>query len=316
MLKLSMVAVPTTEERLAAIAQVGVRHLVHYDMANDLRKFDQLEALIARAKRAGLDVPVLESGPAIDDIVAGNDSIAAQIEHWAESLPRLGALGVEVICYNFMPQMAHDCRVVRTTETARTRGGSLTTAFHPGDLPADAFTATPQVSEDALRTNLERFLRRILPVAEKAGIRLAMHPDDPPISPLGGYARIISTLADIEWLLKLRPSPSNAFTLCAGSLGEMGVDPSALAIKYRDRIPFVHFRNIRGNLNGFMETWPDDGDLNLSYLIGTLLDLGLDAYIRPDHSPLLATEAAGEPGYGFEGHLFTLGYIRGLIDRC
>ncbi|HVZ15288.1 MAG TPA: mannonate dehydratase [Bauldia sp.] len=316
MLKLSMVAVPTTEQRLAAIAQIGVRHLVHYDMANDTRKFDDLEALIAQAARAGLDVPVLESGPPMDRIVPGGEGADEQIEHWVSVLPRLGRLGVKVICYNFMPQLAHDCIVVRTDEEAPTRGGAITTAFRKADLPAGALTAAPQVRETVLRENLARFLRRVLPVAEAAGVKLAMHPDDPPLNPIGGFAHVMSSPADLDWLMEFDASPSNALTLCAGSLGEMGLDPSECARRYRDRIPFVHFRNIRGTIDDFMETWPDDGDLDLPGFISTLLDLGVDSYIRPDHSPRLATERPGTVGYGFDGHVFTLGYMRGLIDAA
>lgn len=314
MLQLSMVAVPTTGDRLAAIAQIGVRHLVHYDMANDTRKFDDLETLIEQAARAGLDMPVLESGPPMDRIVPGGEGADEQIEHWVRTLPRLGRLGVKVICYNFMPQMPHDCMVVRTDEAAPTRGGAATTAFRRADLPAEALAAPPAVSAEALRDNLARFLRRVLPIAEAAGIRLAMHPDDPPINPLGGHARIMSSAADLDWLMALDASPANALTLCAGSLGEMGIDPSEFARRYPDRIPFVHFRNISGTSDDFMETWPDDGDLDLPGFIATLLDLGVDSFIRPDHSPRLATEEPGTVGYGFDGHLFTLGYMRGLID--
>ena len=103
--------------------------------------------------------------------------------------------------------------VVRTDEAAPTRGGSVTTAFRKVDLPVGAITTAPVVSEAALRGNLERFLRRVLPIAEAAGIRLAMHPDDPPISPLAGYARIMSSPADLDWLMQLDLSPANALTL-------------------------------------------------------------------------------------------------------
>lgn len=312
MLKLSMVAVPPTPERLAAIAQIGVQHLVHYDMANDTRKFDDLDMVIAAAKRSGLDVPVLESGPPIDRIVAGGEGAGAQLDHWVEMLPRLASHGVKVICYNFMPQEAHDCLVLRTDEAAPTRGHAETSAFRLADLPNAS--AVPAVSADTLRGNLEHFLRRVLPVAEQAGIRLAMHPDDPPLNPIGGHARIMSTLDDLDWLLGLDSSPANGLTLCAGVLGEMGEDPAECARRYRGRFPFAHFRNIRGTARDFMETWPDDGDLDLPGFIATLIELGVDTYIRPDHSPRLATEAPGTLGYGFDGHLFTLGYMRGLMQ--
>jgi mannonate dehydratase len=313
MLRLSMVAVPPTAERLAAIAQIGVHHLVHYDMANSERKFDDFEAVIARAAKAGLDVPVLESGPPMDLIVTGGSGAEGQIDHWVAMLPRLGRLGVKVICYNFMPQMPEDCVVLRTDEAAPTRGNAETSAFRLSDLPAGS-DASPAVSADALRENLRRFLRRVLPAAEAAGIRLAMHPDDPPLNPVAGHARIMSSLADLDWLLALDKSPANGLTLCAGVLGEMGEDPAACARRYRGRFPFAHFRNIRGTAKDFIETWPDDGELDLAGFIATLLELDVDTYIRPDHSPRLATEAVGTLGYGFDGHLFTLGYMRGLMQ--
>lgn len=314
MLRLSMVAVPPTDERLAAIAQIGVRHLVHYDMANDTRKFDDFETVVRRAARAGLDVPVLESGPAIDRIVAGGPAADAQIEHWVQMLPRLAALGVKVVCYNFMPQRADDCEVLRTDEAAPTRGNAETSAFRLSDLPGGTGDAPPQVSADTLRENLQRFLHGVLPAAEAAGIRLAMHPDDPPLNPVAGHARILSSLADLDWLLGLSPSPANGLTLCAGVIGEMGEDPAECARRYRGRFPFAHFRNIRGTAKDFIETWPDDGKLDLAGFIATLIELDVDTYIRPDHSPRLATETVGTLGYGFDGHLFTLGYMRGLMQ--
>jgi mannonate dehydratase len=314
MLKLSMVAVPPTAERLAAIAQIGVQHLVHYDMANNVHKFDDFETVVAQAAKAGLDVPVLESGPTMDLIVSGGPGADAQIDHWVATLPRLGRLGVKVICYNFMPQMPEDCVVLRTNEAAPTRGSAETSAFRLSDLPAGSSDASPVVSADALRENLQRFLRRVLPAAEASGIRLAMHPDDPPLNPVGGHARIMSSLADLDWLLALDPSPANGLTLCAGVLGEMGEDPAECARRYHGRFPFAHFRNIRGTAEDFIETWPDDGDLDLAGFIGTLQELDVDTYIRPDHSPRLATEDVGTLGYGFDGHLFTLGYMRGLMQ--
>jgi mannonate dehydratase len=314
MLKLSMVAVPPTAERLAAIAQIGVQHLVHYDMANSVHKFDDFATVVTQAAKAGLDVPVLESGPPMDLIVTGGPGADAQIDHWIAMLPRLAKLGVKVICYNFMPQKADDCLVLRTDEAAPTRGNAETSAFRLRDLPANAGDAFPAISADGLRANLQHFLRRVLPAAEAAGICLAMHPDDPPINPVGGHARIMSSLADLDWLLGLDASPANGLTLCAGVLGEMGEDPAACARRYRGRFPFAHFRNIRGTAEDFIETWPDDGELDLAGFIATLLELDVDTYIRPDHSPRLATEAAGTLGYGFDGHLFTLGYMRGLMQ--
>ena len=314
MLKLAMALAPLTDDGLAAVAQVGVKHLVQYDMSNRSEKFDGIEGLIARASRFGLDVPIVESGPPIDRIVLGLDGASAQIEEWIVLLKRLGTLGVKVVCYNFMPQVLADAMVVRTDVAASTRGGSITTAFRKDDLPSPAISIVPPATAEAMTDNLGAFLKRVLPVAEDAGIRLAMHPDDPPMSPISGYARIMSSTERLEWLLGLNSSPANALTLCAGCFGEMNEDPSSFLRRFPSRIAFVHLRNIRGTPNDFVETWPDDGDIDLPRLLATLLELNVDAYLRPDHAPRLSTEAQDTAGYGFQGHLFTLGYIRGVLD--
>jgi len=313
MIKLSMVAVPPSDERLAAISQIGVANLVYYDMSNEATKFDQLEAFISRAGRFGLKVPVVEAGPAVDRIVLGQEGADAQIEGWVRELDRLGRLGVEVVCYNFMPQISDDAMVVRTDFSARTRGGAETTAFRAADLPKTMGMGVA-VSFDAMRDNVARFLAAVMPAAEAAGVKLAMHPDDPPMTPIGGYARIMGSVESFDWLLALHPSPMNGITLCTGCFGELGVNVPSLVERFGKRIHFVHLRNIRGRLDDFMETFPDDGDVDIVGTLSALEAAGFDGYARPDHAPRLATETPGTPGYGFDGHLFTLGYLRGVLD--
>lgn len=311
-LKLAMAAVPVTDERLAAITQIGVRHLVHYDMSNDAAKFGKLPPLIARAAAAGLDVPVVEAGPPIDKIVLWQEGAAEQITSWREAMPVLASLGVRVVCYNFMPQVLDDAMVVRTSNV-RTRGGAITMAFSMEGVGAHP-PGPHAITSEQMRRNLGRFLEAVLPEAERAGIRLAMHPDDPPISPLGGYHRIMSSVDDMKWLLEFSASRANALTLCAGCVGEMGEDPAVFARRHADRIAFVHLRNIRGTPTEFVETWPDDGDLDLPGLLATLVELDVDVYARPDHAPRLSTENSSTPGYGFDGHVFSMGYYRGILD--
>lgn len=309
-----MVAVPMTDERLAAIAQVGVEALVHYDMGNEAGKFDRLAEVIARAAKFGLQVPVVEAGPPIDRIVLGGEGAGEQIEGWKRDLARLGRLGVEVVCYNFMPQVLEDAMVVRTSLTARTRGGAETSAFRLADVPAATAPAAAIVPAEQMRENLRRFLVAVMPSAEAAGVKLAMHPDDPPMSPLAGYERIMGGPADFDALFDLHPSPMNGMTLCTGCFGELCIDVPALVERFGPRIHFVHLRNIRGRPDDFMETFPDDGDVDLVGTLAALERAGFDGYARPDHSPRLATEVEGTPGYGFDGHLFTLGYLRGVLD--
>lgn len=316
MINLSMVAVPQTDERLAAIRQIGIENLVHYDMSNEANKFDNFAAIVERAARFDLKVPVVESGPGIDKIIFNKDGADEQIADWISAIQYLGRHGVKVICYNFMPQILADAMVLRTSFTADARAGALTSAFNINDL--DEQTAphneTP-ISADQMWENLERFLNAVLPAAEDAEVVLAMHPDDPPLSPICGLERIMSSVAEFDRLLSINKSPSNGITLCSGCFGELGEDVPGLVDHFGDRIAFAHFRNIRGTINDFIETFPDDGDIDLIGLFEVLDAKPFSAYVRADHAPMLATESdILEDGYGFEGHLYTSGYMRGVLD--
>jgi mannonate dehydratase len=314
MIRLAMVAVPPNDQHLSAIRQIGVEHLVQYDMSNAPSKYDDIEELVLRARRFGLDVPVVEAGPAIDAIVLGKPGAAEQIGLWQRQIPMLARLGVKVICYNFMPQVSVDAMVIRTSFDIPTRGGALTSGFRLADVgPATMPHSETAISTEAMWRNLERFLDAVIPVAEKEGVILAMHPDDPPLTPLCGLNRIMSEVASFERLLAFSSSPANGFTLCIGCFSELGADIIGLIRRHGPRIPFVHFRNISGTLENFIETFPDEGDVDLPGIMAELMHSGIDAYIRPDHAPLLATDATDTDGYGFHGHLFTLGYMRGLM---
>jgi mannonate dehydratase len=315
MTKLSMVAVPMSDDRLATISQLGVEHLVHYDMTNDNTKFDRLADVIARAGRHGLNVPVVEVGPPIDRIVLGLEGAEEQTDEWIRAIRRLGELRVEVVVYNFMPQLTEDAMVVRTDFNAVTRGGAITSAFKSADLAKAGWApgTAPKVSFDQARDYLHRFLKRVIPAAEAAGVKLAMHPDDPPLTPIAGYARIMSSVESFDWLLDLHASEANGITLCAGCFGELGCDVPSLVGRFRNRIHFVHLRNIRRAGGDFVETFPDEGDIDIVGTLRALDAAGLNVYARPDHSPRLAIEREGTPGYGFDGHLFTLGYLRGIL---
>lgn len=314
MIRLSMVAVPPSDQYLAAIAQIGVENLVHYDMSHDPRKFDGFPELIERARRFGLRVPVIEAGPPIDRIVMDKEGAEQQIRGWIAALPMLARLGVEIVCYNFMPQLTADAMVVRTDFAARTRGGAKTSAFRLADVTeATVPHRETEIAQERIWENLERFLRAVLPTAEAEGIRLAMHPDDPPMTPLCGLQRIMSSVASFDRLLAISASPANAMTLCAGCFTQLGVDVPALVRRFGSRIAFAHLRNIQGTPTDFVESFPDVGNLDMVALIRAFAREGVPAYARPDHSPLLATDSAAEEGYGFQGHLFTLGYLRGIM---
>ncbi len=313
-MKLSMVATPPTEEKLRTLRQLGADYAVHYDMHDLPDDLDALRGIASHYARFDLPMKVVEAGPAIDRIVLGKDGAAEQTERYKRILGHLGKVGVAVVAYNFMPQVSEDAMVVRTNFDARTRGDARTSGFRLADVSAGTMphgeTAIPR---EAMWDNLERFLTAVIPAAEAAGVRLAMHPDDPPLSPLCGLERIMGSPASFDRLLAISSSPANAITFCMGCFAEMGADVGALIERYRDRIPFVHVRDIRGTPEDFIETFPDDGQTDLAAVFRKLHEVGFDGYVRSDHAPELATDRSDAPeGYGMQGHIFAMGYLRGL----
>lgn len=183
-----------------------------------------------------------------------------------------------------------------------------------------------QLGETGLRTNLFTFLEAVVPVAEEVGVRLCIHPDDPPFS-LFGLPRVVSTAADARTLLDAVPSQSNGLTLCAGSFGARGDnDLVAMVREFGPRINFVHLRNIRREADGsFYESDHLDGDNDMVGLIGALLDEEAERQahgrvdriaMRPDHGHLMGEEldqAGVRPGYSYVGRLKGLAELRGVI---
>ena len=313
-MKLTMVASPPTDLNLKLLRQLGIEHAVHYDMADLPESRDELAAIRSRYEQFGLAWKIAESGPAIDRIVMGKEGAAEQIERYKRIVGLLGELGVEVVAYNFMPQVSDDAMVIRTSFDAQTRGGARTSQFRLRDVTAATLPhAETPIERERMWDNLERFLKAVLPAAEAAGVRLAMHPDDPPMSPLLGLERIMGTVEDFDRLLSISNSPSNALTFCVGCFAERGYEIVDLIERFGRRIAFVHVRDIRGTMDDFIETFPDDGKTDLAAVFEKLAAIGYDGYVRSDHAPQLATdEARPNDGYGMDGHIFAIGYLRGL----
>lgn len=316
-MKLSMVAAPPTERRLRALRQLGADYAVHYDMEDLPDDLTAIRDIAGHYARFDLPLKVAEAGPAIDRIVLGKDGAAEQTERYKRIVGHLGKAGVEVVAYNFMPQVSADAMVVRTAFDAVTRGGARTSGFRRADVTAATMPHDEAaIPAERMWDNLERFLRAVVPAAEAAGVRLALHPDDPPMSPLCGLERIMGSTASFDRLLSISSSPANAITFCIGCFAEMGADIPALIARYRDRIPYVHVRDIRGTPDDFVETFPDDGQSDLVAIFRALHATGFDGYVRSDHAPQIATDDSDAPeGYNLQGHIFALGYLRGL-DRA
>lgn len=184
-----------------------------------------------------------------------------------------------------------------------------------------------KLGDDGYRANLVAFLEEIVPIAEQAGVVMAIHPDDPPFS-LFGLPRVVSTADDVRALLNAVPSPSNGLTMCAGSYGARGDnDLVAMIREFHDRIYFVHLRNIkRENDGSFFESDHLDGDNDIVGIVNALLDeqerrQGLppgrcSIPMRPDHGHTLGEEASDKrvrPGYSYAGRMKGLAELRGVI---
>src|ERR1700685_688145 len=314
-MRIAMTVVPYMEQNLRAAKQLGVDDIVYNGPPGTARDYPMLRREVERLRRMGLKMTILEGAVPIDRIVLGKAGRDAQIDEVRRTMGSMGRLGIEVLCYNFMPPVLDGEMVVRTTYDASARGGAQTSAFRLADVTSTTVPHTEKpLPSERMWENLEYFLGAVIPAAEDAGVKLAMHPDDPPISPICGLNRIMSSVESFDRLLSINSSPSNGITLCQGCFLEMGADLSAIIRKFKDRIHFVHFRDIAGTSDDFVETFPDDGPTDFCAVFETFKEVGYDGPIRVDHVPRLSVEAGANDGYGFIGHAYATGYLKGLLD--
>ncbi len=313
-MKLSAVVNPPTEINLRLIAQLGVADLVYYNMQGMPTELEALRLEQQRVERCGLRIGVVEGGPPIDLIVLGKPGRDQQIENYQRSLDHMGRLGIRTLCYNFMPQITADAMVMRTSLTTPERGGAHTSSFRMADFDNDRLTPEGRTTDAQMWDNLEYFLRRVVPAAEAAGVNLAMHPDDPPLSPLWNLSRIMRSVENFERLFALAPSPVNGLTFCQGCFAELGLDLVATIRRFGARIHFAHCRDVAGTPLDFRETFPDNGPTDMAAVFRAYREVGFRGLIRSDHVPQLATERGENDGYGMQGNIFAIGYLKGIME--
>jgi mannonate dehydratase len=312
-MRLSMIVNPFTDRNLQLAAQVGVSDIVLTypgpGLAPLLDARRRVEAFGMRLTHIERKIPHLKF---VHDLPGRGEQVEAfkgLIRHMAEA-------GMEVLCYNWMP----DEDWQRTSCDVLERGGAKVTEFnlaHVAQNVTDADGQPPQPTSAAqLWGNLERFLNEVLPVAEDAGIKLALHPDDPPLPELRGQPRIVISNEAYRRVVDLAPSSSNGICYCVGSLHPAGVDVIEGISQLGEKIFFFHARNVRGVASHFVETWHDTGEIDLAAVVRTLKKVGYRDTIRPDHAPSMAGETNETPGYEMLGRLFAAGYLRGLIQAA
>ena len=280
--------------------------------------YETLSRIVYRLKDAGLNVVGLEGDPfdmspikEFGERGMGNGEREEALEHYRELLESMGKLGIKLLCYNFMVGKGWSRTGVREG-----RGGAKATYFSLRDS-APLRETKPLISREQVWANYEYFIKAVMPTAEKCGVRMALHPDDPCLPSLGGYARIFGSVEAYDRAYALCPSPSNAVTFCQANFKLMGVDLDATARHFGKRIAFIHVRDVDGTKEDFTELFHDQGTTDQFALMRTYRELGLDVPLRGDHVPEMAYDREltpeGTPGYFTLGRLFANGYLKALM---
>jgi len=269
---------------------------------------------LARVKsayeNAGFRLEVLESRPPLDKAKLGLPGRDEEIETVCELLRNMGRLGIPVWCSEWMPIFGW----MRTATTIPERGGALVSGFDYDVMREAPLTPYGEVNEEQLWDNLKYFLEAVVPVAEEAGVKMAMHPDDPPLSPIRGLGRIMRSVENFQRLIDLVPSPANGICLCQGNFTLMTEDLPEVIRHFgaQDRIYFVHFRDVKGVPEKFNETFHDNGKTDMLACMEAYREIGFSGVLRPDHVPTMEGDSNEDAGYSSIGRLYAIGYIRGL----
>lgn len=250
-------------------------------------------------------------------IMLGVDGMDAQIETIIQLIRNLGEADIPILGYQWNPRGVVP---MRTSESTRVRGGAESSEFDV-DVLDDPYEPVEDLereyTEAELWENYERFLEEVLPVAEQAGVTMALHPADPPtVEQLGGIPRLFRDVAAFERAMDAVPSDNHGLKLCLGCFSEMpDVDVHDVVRTFgeRDQLVFVHFRDVVGTWPSFTETFLDDEDSNFDEraVMQTLHDVGFSGVVVPDHVP----DMVGDTDWGHRSRAQAIGYLRGL-NRC
>ena len=328
---------------LEYISQIpGMRSIVSavYDVKpGEVWGEESLQKMKEACENHGLVFDVVESIPVHEDIKLGRGDVDRLLEVYCENIRRCAKYGVKCVTYNFMPvfdwtrtqldKVAPDGSTSLVMYWDQMRGlDPLKDDIHlPGwdssytqDEVRELIQAYGKIGEEGLWENLEKFLKKVIPVAEECGVRMAIHPDDPPY-PIFGLPRIITCEANLDRFLSIVDSPANSLCLCVGSLGcAKSNDIVAMVEKYAkmDRIAFMHMRNVKIMDDGSFEErahLSSCGSIDMYEVVKVLVDAGFDGYVRPDHGRMIWGET-GKPGYGLFDRALGATYLNGLFEAA
>lgn len=323
------------DEKLRFAQQIGVSSVQMNtpNLPGDHRWEEKdLRHLVRRCQEYELTLEAIENVPIhfYDKAMLGLPGRDEQIEHYQATIRNMGRAGIPILGYHFMPNS-----VWRTSRTAPGRGGVHVTAFDM-NLVANvgsseqlefvakrdewigrmAVTADPSamVTEDEMWANYEYFMRAVIPVAEEAGVKLALHPDDPPVETLGGVARLFRNVDGFKRAESITPSNAWGLDLCLGCCSEMagGSQNVTEMIEHfgpRNRILYVHFRDVQGTVPTFQECFIGEGNFDPAEILLALNRNGFRGFLLDDHVPRMD----GDTEWCHRGRAHAIGYMQGLI---
>jgi mannonate dehydratase len=327
-MKLGCQSGPSTDEHFGFFARYGIHNVCAKPAVSAGRLFstvEELEALKAMGARHQLSIdmvePVLlpsshidkEPHPAI--MLADSPERERDIEAFQTLIRNCARAGIPAVKYN-MSLLG----VLRVGDV-QGRGDSRYLSWDAATAkPATPLTRAGPVNADAFWERITYFLDRVVPVANEYKVRIACHPHDPGVPPEGyqGINRVLGTIDGLKRFVGIRESAYHGLNFCQGTISENLTDPGTQifdVIRWfgtRKKIFNVHFRNIRGHRDKFLEVYPDEGSVDMVRALQTYIEIGYDGMIMPDHVP----EVPNDPGARAASFAFCYGYIRGLLQSA
>ena len=306
-----------SDEQLKLAAQMGCSGVVvpSPNIGDGLLwPYEEIVAIRQRVESFGLRLEAIQNMrlDLFDEIRLARPGRAKLLEDLKETVRNLGRAGVPIFAYNWRPN-----RLYRTGRV-ETRGGAHATAFDVDKLKEPEFSHGRAYTADELWDSFEYFVKAIMPVAEEAGVRLAHHPDDPPLPDgpaIGGIPRIFSSFEGFKRGMELADSPNWGLLFCMGCWSEMGGSDYVLnGLRFfgeRNKLFYIHFRDVRGTGHHFHEVFIGDGQVDLVAALKVLKEVNFTGFLIDDHTPHM--EGDGDRGWGTRGRLYQTGYIQGLL---
>jgi mannonate dehydratase len=303
-----------TDEQLAFAVQCGAEdvQLNTPKLPGEERwEVEDLLALRRRAEEHGLRLIALENVPIrfYDKIMLGVEGREQQLENMIATVRNMGRAGIPILGYHWMPN-----GVWRTERDTKVRGGAISNAFDYALVQDAPLTHDRIYTTEEMWASYDWYLERMLPVCEEAGVRMALHPDDPPVPTLGGVARLFYNFDNFRRAMETHPSPMHGLDFCHGCWSEMRAGEGILeAIDWfgkQGRLCYVHLRDVQGCAEKFTECFLDEGNSDVVAVIKKLKEVGFRGFILDDHVPHLVNDSS----WGHRGRAYATGYIRGLLD--